>query len=143
MRTIHRRVPHLLRVAVVGAHDGTTAAGRQRLEQFPHPAIRRLDGTGSRGQRARVPHHVGVGVIHDDQPVLAAQDRLLRGARHVGGRHLRLQIVGRDLRARRARAILARERILAVIIEEERHVRVLFGLGAAELRDARLAHHFA
>ncbi len=54
----------------------------------------------------------------------------------AGSRHLGLLVVRGDVLGRRDHlAVLALERLLAPAVEEVRHVRVLLGLGAAELRE--------
>jgi hypothetical protein len=143
VRPVHRRIPHLLRVAVVGADERAAADAFERREQFRDTPVGHLDGLDRRGQRTGVAHHVGIGEVDHDQPVLAGENRFLGYTRHLGGRHLRLQVVGRNLGARRTRPLLTRERILAVVVEEKRHVRVLLRLRATELPQARVAHDFA
>ena len=50
----------------------------KRVEQLADAAIGRLHRLDRRRQRAGVADHVGVGEVHDDQAVLAGQDRRLR-----------------------------------------------------------------
>ncbi len=88
-------------------------------------------------------HHVRIRVIHDDQPETLRKNRVLRQRRHFRRRHLRLQIVSRHLRTRRDSPLLQRKRLLPVIVEEERHVRIFFRLRATELRNPPRAHVFA
>ena len=64
------------------------------------------------------------------------------GDRHR--RHLGREVVGRDVAVRRHQpALLARERLLDAAVEEVGHVRVLLGLGGAQLRHAALGQHLA
>ena len=60
-----------------------------------------------------------------------------------GRAHLGLEVVGRDLRRRDEDALLALERLLAAAVEEERHVRVLLGLGDPELAHPERLHDLA
>src|SRR3546814_14510318 len=68
--------------------------------------------------------HVGIGDVAHDQVEAARADRLdqLRG--QLRAVHLRLQVVGGDLRARDEDALLAVEHVLAAAAEEEGDVRV-------------------
>ena len=52
--------------------------------------------------------------------------------------HLRLQIVSRDLRRRHHLALFAGERLLDAAVEEVSHVRVLLGLGDAQVLPVQL-----
>ncbi len=84
--------------------------------------------------------HVRVGVVGDDEVVRPAPDRLDEGVGHAVGRHGRLEVVGRDLRAGDEAAILARPGHLDAAIEEVRDVGVLLRLRDVELAPAGLAH---
>src|SRR3546814_1905275 len=79
-----------------------------------------------------------LGDVAHDQVEAARADRLdqLRG--QLRAAHLRLQVVGGDLRARDEDALLAVEHVLAAAAEEEGDVRVLLGLGDADRKSTRL-----
>ena len=89
----------------------------------PRPAVHRLDRLDRRLEDAGVPDHVRVGVVDHDQRVVARADRRDQVLGHLGRRHLRLQVVGPDLRARRHVARLALLRLLDPAVEEEGDVR--------------------
>ena len=75
--------------------------------------------------------------------MLAGADRRDELVGDLRAAHLRLQVVGGDLRAGHQDAVLARVRVLAAAAEEEGDVRVLLGLGDAQLREAVVGEHFA
>ena len=87
--------------------------------------------------------HVAVGKVQNDDVVLAGLDALDALARDLVGAHLGLEVVGRDLRGRDEYAVLAGIRVLDAAVEEERDMRVLLGLGDAQLGHAHLAQILA
>ena len=82
--------------------------------------------------------HVAVGEVQDDHVVLAGQDALDALLGDGGLAHLRLEVIGRDLGGRDQRAVLARIFLFHAAVEEERDVRVLLGLGDAQLSHAQV-----
>jgi hypothetical protein len=69
---------------------------------------------------------------------------------HAIGAHLRLLIIGierlaigKQFRRRDDLPILAGERLVAIVVEEERHVRIFFRLGAAKLAQIFVRQEFA
>ncbi len=98
--------------------------------------------TSQAGDR-RVPHagvadHVRVREVGDDEVVGARPDGLDQGVGDAGRAHRRLEVVGRDPRARDEPPLLAGIGSLDAAVEEVRHVGVLLGLGDVELAPARL-----
>ena len=91
---------------------------------------------------AGVADHVRVGDIADDHVVPPRADVLAQARGQLRTAHLRLQVVGGDLRRRHQHAVLARLRRFPAAAEEERHVRVLFGFGDAQLGQAVGGQHF-
>ena len=132
------RVAHHLEVAVVGGDQQRAAGVAHRRRDRADRDVDRLGGLDRRGEVAGVADHVRIGDVADDR-------RRCRRARiastsfcgHLRAAHLRLQVVGGDLRARHQDA---RPRpaygVLAAAAEEEGDVRVLLGLGDAQLRQA-------
>jgi hypothetical protein len=62
---------------------------------------------------------------------------------HLGGAHLRLEIVGVHPRRGDQVLILARQGLAVAAIEVEGDVGVFLGLGAMELTEARVAQDLA
>src|SRR4029077_14393065 len=103
-----------------------------------------VDGRERGGRRvpdARVSDHVRVGEVGDDEVECPRTDRLDQGVGDTDRAHLRLEVVGRDLRTRDEQALLARVRRLDAAVEEVRHVGVLLGLRDMELAPARLREY--
>ena len=129
---------------MVGRDEGLAADLVDGGEKDAEAAVDRFAGLADRGEVAGVADHVRVGVVDDDESVLAGKDRGLGHLGHVRSRHLGLLVVGGDfLRALRHAALFAGEGFLAVVVEEERHVRELLGLRGAILRDALLGDPLA
>ena len=89
---------------------------------------------------AAVAHHVRVGEVQDRDVGAQVTTELLASRASVTriSRHLRLQVVGRDLGARNQHATFPGILLLLATREEERHVRVLLGLCDAQLPHAGL-----
>ena len=88
-------------------------------------------------------HHVGVGVVHDDQVVRARADGRDQRVGHAAGAHLRGLVVGPHLGAGLHVPGLAAQGRLGAAVEEEGHVRILFRLRKAKLRHPGPRHHLA
>ncbi len=143
MRPAGLGIAHHLAIAVVGGDDQRAAGALDGVGDAPEPGVDRLHRLDRRRQAAGVADHVGIGVVQDDQVVLAGVDR---GDDLVGQfrrRHFRLQVVGRDLRRRHHDAVLAGKRLLAAAVEEIRDVRIFLGLGGAQLRAAGVGDDLA
>ncbi len=87
--------------------------------------------------------HVRVGEVQDDQVVLAGPDRCHRLRGQFRRRHLRLQIIGRDLGGGDHDAVLAGIGRLLAAVEEIGDVRIFLGLRHAQLAQARLRGRLA
>ena len=126
-------VPHPLGVAVVGGHDQRAARAADGGGDAGQAAVEGRDGAGRRVQVARVPHHVGVGEVADDHVVAAVLHVVDERVGEAGRAHLRLQVVGRDLRRRHQDAVLPRVRPFLAAVEEIGDVGVLLGLRQAQV----------
>ena len=93
-----------------------------------------MHGGGCRLHHACVSNHVRVGEVENHHVVLAAFDALDRFVRHLKRTHLRLEVIRRHLRGGNQRAVFAGIRRFHAAVEEERDVRILFGLRNAQLR---------
>ena len=125
--------PHPLRIAMIGGDEERATGGLHGAREAAEAAVNGGDGRHRRVEVARVAHHVGVGVVDDDEVEAAAPDCLDHAVGHRRCRHLGLQVIGRDLGRGDEHAFLARHLALLAAVEEERHVGVLLGLGDAEL----------
>ena len=138
------RIDHGLAVAVIGGDEHRRLRGGRRGHDAADARVDRLERADRGLQHAGVADHVGVGVVDQDEVGAAGLERLddAVGDRHR--RHLGREVVGRDVAVRRHQpALLARERLFDAAVEEVGDVRVLLGLGGAQLRDAVLGQHLA
>ena len=141
VRLSGHRVEHLLGVAVVGRHrqhHARVAAGR--LEDA-EASVERLDRRDRFGELAGMADHVGVGEIDDVRIVPARRqgaDGFLGDLRRA---HLRVKVVGRSLPGGDEDALFAGIGLLDAAVEEVGHVRVLLGLGQAQVLDAGRGPH--
>ena len=108
---------------------------RRRCGRAWRPRSPRRNGRPSRTPRSRprgpgVADHVAVGEVHHDERfAVGGGESLEHGVAHPVGAHLRLLVVGRDVRrARHDHPGLAFERLLAVVVEEEGDVGELLRL---------------
>ena len=88
-------------------------------------------------------HHVAVGIVQDDDIVLAALDALHALVADLIGAHLGLEVIGGHLGRGHEAAILTGEGLLHTAIEEEGHMGVLFRLGDAQLGQAAVGNILA
>ena len=137
------RIFHLVGVAVVGGQEHAAAHIANGLPNGFHAGVNRLDRLHRRVEHAGVTHHVTVREIEDHHVVFAAADALGALVGHLVGAHLRLEVIGGDLRAGDDLAILALVGRFHAAVEEERHVGVFFRLRDAKLRLAVLGEVFA
>ncbi len=137
-------VLHLLAVAVIGGDQERAARGAHGRGDGADAGVHRLDGVDGRVELAGVADHVGVGEVDEDEVVLAALDGRHHLVRDAQRAHLGLEIVGGDVaRGGDELAVLALEGLLPPAAEEVGHVRVLLGLGAAELAEPRAREELA
>ena len=137
------RILHLVRVAVVGGQEHIAAHVANGLPNRLHACVNRLNRLHGRVKHTRVADHVAVGEIEDHHVVFAAADALGAFVGHFVGAHLRLEVVGRNLRAGDDLAILALIRRFHTAVEKERHVGVFLRLRNAQLSLAVLGEVFA
>ena len=145
MRGLRRavRVRHLLRVAVVRRDEGVISFDLRGAQERADARVHGLDGPHGGHERARVPDHVAVGEVDDDEVHVRAK-RLDGGLRDLVRAHLRRVVIRGDvLGALHHAALLAGEGLLFAAVEEIRHVRILLRLGDAHLREAGAAHDLA
>ena len=114
----HRNAAHLLN-GINGLADTAVDCLNRRN--------RRVKDTG-------VSDHVAVCIVQDDDVELAALDLLDNLVAYQISAHLRLEIVGCNLRGCDQVALLVLVRCLDAAVEEERNMCILLGLRDAELR---------
>lgn len=104
--------------------------------------VGRLDALDRGFVHTRVAHHVRRRKVIHDKLVLALSNALGDLLTHLGGAHLRVQVVSRHLGGRDHVAIFARELLLNAAVEEEGNVGVLLRLSDVALLQALLAEPF-
>ena len=122
---------------MVGRDQGDAALGQDGVDDLADTCVDGFDGLDSGVEEAGVADHVAVGEIEDDHVILAGIDPLDGFGGDQQRAHLRLQVVGRNFRRRNQAAVLAGVFLLGAAIEEERDMRVFFGLGDAQLGQAQ------
>ena len=108
-----------------------------RLIHSAHALIDRFDGLHGSVENACVSDHIAVCEVAHDHLVLIALYCLDALFRNGGSTHLGDEVVCRELLRRRDKAsLLTLAGLFDAAVEEERDVRVLLGLGNAELLEA-------
>ena len=143
VRAAGHRIAHQFAIAVVGGDQQRAARPLDRIHDLAEAGVDRLHRLDRGRQAAGVADHVGIGEVQNDHVVFAGVDRLHRLGGQLRRRHLRLQVVGRDLGRRHHDAVFARVRFLAAAVEEISDVRIFLGLGHAQLRAAGVGHDLA
>ena len=136
-------VEHLIDVAVVGGDQALAAHLEDGVNDLAYAVIGSLDSLDCSLEYAGVTYHIAVCEVEDNNVVLAGQDALYALLGNGRLAHLRLEIIGCNLRGRDQSAILARILLLNAAVEEERNVCVLLGLGNAELGHTQIGDIFA
>ncbi|MNX91740.1 hypothetical protein D3C86_1238450 [compost metagenome] len=139
VRAAGHRVDHGFAIAVVGNDKHRATHFFERGNDRTKSAIHGFAGLDCGLQIAGMADHVRVGVIGNDKIVTLA-DRLDEFLRHLGRAHLRLQVVGRNLRRFRHEAVFADFRLFLAAIQEEGDMRIFFRLGEAKLREPLFCH---
>jgi len=81
VRAFRRRIDHGFGISVIGRHQPGTTAALQRLVYFAKACVDRLTRLYRRRKLARMPHHVGIRVIHHNHveaPLLDCPDYVFR-----------------------------------------------------------------
>ena len=135
-------IEHLIDVAVVGSDQALAAHLEDGINDLAYAVIGGLDSLDCSLEYAGVTYHIAVCEVEDNNVVLAGQDALYALLGNGRLAHLRLEIIGCNLRGRNEGAILARVLLLNAAVEEERNVCVLLGLGNAELGHTQIGDIF-
>ena len=136
-------IEHLIDVAVVGSDQALAAHLEDGINDLAYAVIGSLNRLYSSLEYAGVTYHIAVCEVEDNNVVLAGQDALYALLGNGRLAHLRLEIIGCNLRGRNEGAILAWILLLNAAVEEERNVCVLLGLGNAELGHTQIGDIFA
>ena len=88
-------------------------------------------------------HHVTVGEVQDNHILLSAANLVDKLFGHLGGAHLRQQVVGGHLGAVHQDAVFVLKNGLTAAVEEEGHMGVFFGFGYAQLVFSGLGNGFS
>lgn len=116
------------------AVNRTVPVHRQNLlHHLAHAAVHRLYCLDCRIEYTGVSDHVAVGKVEDDNVVFSAVQTGKQLVGHLIGAHLRLQIVGGNLRGVDECAVLPFRNGFYTTVKEEGDVRILFGFGNAQL----------
>jgi len=134
------RVYEHLGVAVVGGDQQAAAALADGLVDTAQLGVDGFDGADGGFHLAGVADHVGVGEVDDDDVEGGVVDGFDDGVGYAGGGHLGGEVVGGDLLGRDEGAVFAGEGFLDASVEEVSYVRILLGLGHAEVAEVGLRH---
>ena len=127
-------IDHGFRVAMVRGDDPGAAARLQSLKNCGESGVHGFDGFDGGWQISGMPHHVGIGVIHDDGVESAFFNGVHDGIRNSLGGHFGFQIVGRDFRRGHQNALFTEKRLFDTAIEKISYVRIFFGFRSAQIR---------
>ncbi len=136
-------VEHGLGVAVIRGDQHFAAVAAHRLDDPPEAFVEHFDRLGRRREIAGVADHVAVGVVADDRIEPAAGDRRHQLFGELVRAHLGLQVVGRNFGRGHQHALLAGIGGFDAAVEEIGDVRVLLGLGDAQLPEPLRGDVFA
>ena len=128
---------------MVGGQQHHVVVRDRGVHHLAHQLVDALDRLGHGRVDTRVAHHVAVGEVEDDEVLDLGIDLVDQLLGHLGGAHLRQQVVGRHLRGVHQDAVFVLELQLAAAVEEEGHVGVLLRLGDAQLALAGLGDGLA
>ena len=128
-------VDQLLSVAVIRCDEHLSADLQDGVNDSSDTRVNGLDRLDGRRLDACMSDHIRVREIGDDHIILTGLDRLYEAVTDFRSTHLRLQVVGCNLRALDKDAVLTRIRFFNTAVEEERDMSVFLSL-----RDTGLRH---
>ena len=136
-------VDQLLCVAVVCSDEHLSANLKERVNDSSDTVVYCFDRLDGCLFHSGMSDHVGICEVGDDNVILAGLDRLYETVADFRSAHLRLKVVGGNLRALDKDAVLARIRLFNAAVEEEGDMRILLGLGNTCLSHVVLCEEFA
>ena len=137
------RIDSIIGIAVIGSKQNHVIVCKSASYNGLYTSVYASYGIADCIVHSGMADHVAVGKVEDDHILLFTSDSLAELARNLNRTHLRLQVVGGNLRRVYKDTVLKFKRSLASAVEEEGHVSVFFGLGDAELTLARLGNGLA
>ena len=140
VRATGEGVDEHLGVAVIGGDEEVASALLDGLIDAVELGVDGLNGLDGGLELAGVTDHVGVGEVDDDDIEGGVVDGLDDGVGDAGRGHLGREVVGSDLLGRNEDAVFAGERLFDASVEEVGNVRVLLGLGDAEVAQTSVGH---
>ena len=132
------RIDSIIGIAVIGSEQNHVIVCKSAGYNGFYTSVYASHRIADRIVNSGMADHVAVGKVKDDHILLFTSDSFAELARNLNRTHLRLKVIGSDLRRIDKDAVLKLERSLASTVEEEGDVRIFFGLGYAELALARL-----
>src|SRR5208283_4697610 len=141
VRTAGGGIDHHLGVPVIGRDQHRAAFGANRGFDSTETGIDRFNGFHSRLNLARMPNHIGVGEVYDDDVERSLFSRFHDRIGDASGAHLRLQIVRRNLLRRYEYALFPGEWLLYAAVEKICDVSVFLGLGHTQVAHLLIAHY--
>src|ERR1043166_9138783 len=142
MRTAGYRIDHLFGVAVVGGDQCNAARVAYSFRNPTKASVHELASLDRFVEFSGVAHHVGVGEVDHEHVRLSLVDSTQHFVSNLKRRHLRLQIVSRDLRRWHEQAPFAFELLLDAAVKEVSDVRILLRLGEAVIVYLEVAPDF-
>src|ERR1019366_9282666 len=123
----------LLSVAVVGSNCQSSANGKGSFYNASNACIDCLDSFNGCINDSSMSNHVGVGIIHNNEVILAAANVLDCCLGDACRAHLWLQIIGRNFWRWYQVTIFAGEWCFATTIDKIGDVGILLSFGCVEL----------
>ena len=122
-------VDHLLAVSVVGADKHLSVHFFKSFHRTSYAGIYCFHSLDRGFLYTGMADHIGICKVDDDHIIFSGSDGLAKFVADLRSAHLRLEIIGRNLRRFDKDTILAFVRLLYAAVEEEGYVRIFFGLG--------------
>ena len=111
-------IDHLLDIAVVGCHQHLAADCFKRIHHLLQGRINRFNRLNCRRYDAGMPYHVAIGVIADDDIILAAEDSIDQMTGDFGKASFRLQVISPDFGRRHQYPVFAGKTGIHAAIKE-------------------------
>ena len=120
-------------VAMVGDNDALITMGEGGRYNLLHTHVESLDSFLDSRVNTGVADHIAIREVDDDEIKFLGIDSGHEFLRHLGSRHLGLEVVGGHFRGSHEDTLLTVEGCLTATVEEECDVGILLGLGDMEL----------
>ena len=127
-------VDQLLCVSVVSTDEHHAINLFDCLNCFSNALVDSLDGLDRCVLNACVAYHVRICEVYDDNIIFSGADRVCQLLTNGRCAHLRLKVIGCDLRGLHKDTVLTRIRLLNAAVEEEGNVGIFLCLSNSRLR---------